>query len=336
MTLDGSAPPHGPWVDLHAHPGRFFLEGLTAEQRAGAFADDPAVDDVLAEAQTAGMAAVPLATVSDYPVLGWEGPGRLAATRELTASEARADHERQLAAAHAVATRLDLPLMDTAADIERAHEQGRTCMVLTCEGADFAEADLGLIGDAQAAGVRSITLVHYRQNAFGDMQTAPAKHRGLSPAGRELVREMNRLGLLIDVAHASFDTTRAVIEESTRPVMLSHSHLAGGRREHPRLLRAGHAAAVAESGGVIGAWPSGFASDTFDDFVDEIIRLVDTVGVGHVGIGTDMDANYRPVLTSYRQFARIGTGLAERGLSGAEIDQVLGGNAVRLFRTVCG
>jgi membrane dipeptidase len=282
------------------------------------------------------MAAVPYATIADYAVLGWQGPGRLGATREFTQGEALADHDRQLDAAHEVATRSGLTIMDNAADIDHAHETGRPCLLLTSEGADFAETDLGLVERAHAAGVRSITVVHYRQNAFGDMQTAPPRHGGLSAVGRELVWEMNRLGLLIDVAHASLDTTLAVLEESTRPVMLSHSHLGGGRREHPRLLSPEHATAVADAGGVIGAWPSGFSSDTFDDFLGEVIRLVETVGVDHVGIGTDMDANYRPVLTSYQQFAGIDGGLRDRGLTDIEVDQVLGGNALRLLRTVCG
>jgi membrane dipeptidase len=235
-----------------------------------------------------------------------------------------------------VASRLDLPLVRHADDIVEAHAHGRTALLLTCEGADFAEDDLARVGEAHETGVRSIALVHYRQNAFGDAQTGPPVHRGLSAAGRDLVREVNRAGILIDVAHASFETTLAVLEESDQPVMLSHSHLNGGRREHPRLVSPAHASAVAAGGGVIGVWPSGFCSETFDDFVDEIVRLVDVVGVDHVGIGTDMDANYQPVLTSYREFAEIGTGLARRGLSDADVDQILGGNAVALIRSVCG
>jgi membrane dipeptidase len=334
-TGDGRAT-HGPWVDLHAHPGRFFLEGLRPEQRVGPFTADPEADRVHAEAEAGGMAAVAYATVADGAVLGWQGPGVLATTRDFAPGEAYADHRRQLAAAQQVVSRLGLTVMRGADDIDQAHADGRTCLLLTCEGADFAEDDLGRVAEAQEVGVRSITLVHYRQNAFGDAQTAPAVHRGLSAAGRELVREANRVGVLIDVAHATFETTLAVLEESSQPVMLSHTHLRGGRRDHPRLVSPAHASAVAAGGGVIGVWPSGFSSETFDDFVDEITRLTDTVGVDHVGIGTDMDGNYEPVLASYREFAAIGTGLASRGLTDVDIDKVLGGNAVRLIRTVCG
>ena len=335
-TDDSTRRPHGPWIDLHAHPGRFFNDGLATDDRAAAFPEASDVEHARADAISAGMAAVPFATIGDNAVLGWLAEGRLGVTREFDAGEAAADHDRQLSAVRAVTQRFALPVMDTAADIDVAHEAGRPCALVACEGADFAEDDLGQVAHARGAGARSIQLVHYRQNAFGDLQTAPPQHHGLSAAGRELVHEINRQHLLIDVAHASCETTLAVLEESSEPVMLSHSHLGGGRREHPRLLTPDHARAVAEAGGVIGAWPSGFSSDTFDDYVDEIVRLVDLVGIDHVGIGTDLDGNYRPVLTRYEQFHDVATGLQQRGLTAVEADQVLGGNALRLLRAVCG
>ena len=189
-------------------------------------------------------------------------------------------------------------------------------------------------------------MVHYRQNEFGDLQTEPPLHGGLSDAGRLLVAEMNRLGMIIDLAHASFATTIGVLEASTQPVMISHTHLGSGRSDrgglqpetgdHPRLVTTEHARAVAEAGGLIGAWPSGVRCETFDDFVGEIVRLVDAIGVDHVAIGTDMDANYKPVMTGYHQFADLDTALCERGLARHEVDLVLGGNAVGLIRAVCG
>jgi len=120
------------------------------------------------------------------------------------------------------------------------------------------------------------------------------------------------------------------------PLMISHTHLNGGRQAHPRLVSNDHALAVARGGGLIGAWPSGVSSETFDDFVDEVARLVDLIGVDHVAIGTDMDANYKPVLTDYHGFAGIEAGLLRRGFLQADADRVLGGNAIELIRSVCG
>jgi microsomal dipeptidase-like Zn-dependent dipeptidase len=79
---------------------------------------------------------------------------------------------------------------------------------------------------------------------------------------------------------------------TSAPIILSHSHLQSEYSQHPRLITVEHARLVASTGGVIGAWPSGFANRTFADFVDQTMRLVDAVGVDHVGLGTDMDGNF--------------------------------------------
>ncbi len=286
------------------------------------------------------MAAVSFATVADLCVLQLVG-SRFAAAREFAPGEAYADHQRQLESILDVARQVDATVVSGAEDILRLHRTGQTGLLVTCEGADFVEngpdADaFERVHEAHAAGVRSITVVHYRQNRYGDLQTEPPFHHGLSTAGRELVAVMNDLGMIVDLAHASFATTVDAVAVSRHPVMISHSHLAGPRSDHPRLVTDEHARAVSDAGGLIGAWPSGVVSQTLDDFIDEVIRLVDLVGVEHVAIGTDLDANFRPVLTEYGQFDDLDDGLAVRGLSAEDIDRVLGGNAVDLIRTVCG
>jgi membrane dipeptidase len=180
----------------------------------------------------------------------------------------------------------------------------------------------------------SLTLVHYRVNELGDIQTEVPMHDGLTAFGRDVVRECNRLGVVVDCAHATFATTLGVLEASDAPVMISHSHLDHSDRSHPRLLSEAHAAAMADAGGLIGAWPAGVTSETLDDYVDEILRLVDLVGVDHVAIGTDLDANYRPVVTTHDEIATVAAHLGSRGLTAVETDKVLGGNVVKLLRAV--
>lgn len=332
----GLDPSDSPWVDVHAHPGRCFLGGLAHDDRLASALGGDSSDQAVEEIVAAGMAAVSFATVTDLRVLGPRPDGGLHAVREFSPGEAVADHRRQLDGLQSLIERHDLPVVRVADDVLTAHRAGRTALFVTCEGADFVEDRLERVEEAHAAGVRSITLVHYRQNRFGDLQTEPAHHGGLSAAGRELVGEMDRLGMLIDVAHASYETTLGVLEETTRPIILSHTHLDGGRRDNARLVSREHALAVAAAGGLVGAWPSGVSSDTFDDFIDEIVRLVELIGVDHVGIGTDMDANYKPVLTGYSEFAGIAASLSERDFTTAEINRVLGGNAIDLIRAVCG
>jgi membrane dipeptidase len=209
-------------------------------------------------------------------------------------------------------------------------------VLLSCEGGDFLEGRLEPLAEARAAGASSLTLVHYRVNDIGDVQTEDPVHGGLTHFGRQVVAECNRLGVIIDCAHATFETTADVLTKSSQPVMVSHSHLDHADRHHPRLLSSQHARAVASAGGLIGAWPAGVTSASLAEFADEVIRLIDLVGVGHVAIGTDLDANYRPVLTSYADFARLPDLLAARGATAADTDLILGANALALLRRVAG
>jgi membrane dipeptidase len=321
---------------VHAHPGRCFLAGLEADHPLVALLEGQHTSAALGLAQSAGMSAVSFSTVSDLRVIGPDGIGGFRATRPFRPGEAAADHVRQLNGIRAELEAAGASVARDATDIEAARAEGRTAALLTCEGADFLEDGIELLADAREAGVLSLTLVHYRVNAIGDIQTAPPIHGGLTAFGRDVVAEANRLGVLIDCAHATFDVTVGVLEASAHPVMISHSHLDHGDRHHARLLSDDHARAVTDAGGLIGAWPSGVTSKTLDDFVDETVRLVDLVGVDHVAIGTDLDANYQPVLTRHDQFAIVADGLANRGLTPPEVDSVLGGNALALISRVCG
>jgi membrane dipeptidase len=329
MTATGAA-----WVDVHAHPGRCFLAGLDRADPLAGLLGAADVGAALSAARDAGLAAVSLSTVADLRVLAPDPVKGLRAARDFGPGEAYADHRRQLAAIGQVLAGLDVPVVVTAADIEGARASGRIAVLLACEGGDFLEDGLEALAEARALGASSLTLVHYRVNAIGDVQTEEPVHGGLTGFGREVVAECNRLNMVIDCTHATFATTAGVLEASSQPVMISHSHLDHDDRHHPRLLSPAHARAVADAGGLIGAWPSGVTSTSLADFADEVARLADLVGTGHVAIGTDMDANYRPVLASYAEFAALPGLLADRGLTGADIGRILGGNALDLLRIV--
>jgi len=319
-------------MDAHAHPGRCFLAGLPDDdlfvRLLGAPDPDRAFDDLAA----GGVRLAAFATVGDLRVLAL-GPDGIRAGREFTPGEAAADHRRQLDALVGLAEGAGRQLVRSAADL-RAAAADELGILMSCEGADFLEGRLEGVEAVHARGARSITLVHYRVNELGDIQTEPAVHGGLTRFGAEVVAEMNRLGMVIDLAHATWDVTRNVLDRSSAPVMISHSHLARGTASHPRLLSAEHALAVTRAGGVVAAWPAGVALASFDDFLDEILRMLELLGTDGVAIGTDMDANYQPVVTSHRQFPDLAAGLLERGLAEAEVGAVLGGNLVRLFDRV--
>jgi membrane dipeptidase len=323
-----------PWIDLHAHPGRCFLAGLDLGDPLVAMLGAAEIPAALAAAQTAGLTAITLSTVADLRVLAPDPVRGLRAARQFKPGEAYADHRRQLGEISQAVTAAGARVAVTAADIERAQADGRTAVLISCEGGDFLEGDVSRLTEVKGAGASSLTLVHYRVNEIGDVQTEEPVHGGLTAFGREVVAECNRLDVIVDCAHATFETTLGVLEASSQPIMISHSHLDHSERHHPRLLSASHAQAVAEAGGLVGAWPSGVTSTSLDDFADEVARLADLVGVDHVGIGTDMDANYRAVLRSYADFAALSHLLAQRDMSDAEIGKISGGNALELLRRV--
>jgi membrane dipeptidase len=325
-----------PWIDVHAHPGRCFLAGLDGTDPLVRLLGDQDVGTAWSAAQAAGLAAITLSTVADLRVLAPDAAKGLRAARPFRPGEAYDDHRRQLDEIGRIAKALGAEVAVTATAIERAWAESRTAVLVSCEGGDFLDGRLEPLAEARTAGASSLTLVHYRINEIGDVQTEEPAHGGLTGFGREVVAECNRLGMIVDCAHATFETTAGVLEASRHPVMISHSHLDHADRHHPRLLGSNHARAVASAGGLIGAWPSGVTSASLGDFADEVVRLAELVGTDHVAIGTDMDANYRPVLTSYADFARLPQVLADRGISAAETDKILGANFLELFGQVVG
>lgn len=325
---------HGPWIDIHAHPGACFTlaGGAAPGGLVGAEPTRAAIDAIRASEVTISS----FSTVADLAVIGFVPGGGLGAVREFAPGEALADHDRQLRAIGALASDGLISLVRDAHDVERLHAVGDVGMLVTCEGGDFVEGELDRLRAAHAAGARSVTLVHYRPSEVGDLQTSAPQHGGLSAVGREIVAEMNRLGMIVDLAHASMATTADALAVSTQPIVISHSHLASPGHDHPRLLTPDHACMVAEAGGLIGAWPSGVVCETLADYADEICRLVDLLGVEHVAIGSDMDANYKPVLHAYPQFLELAGLLGGRGLDAGEVDAILGGNYLRIMHAVLG
>ena len=209
-----------------------FLAGLPAGHSAVAALGAPAVADAVRSAQAAGMTALVLAAVADFAVLRPDPATGLRAHRDFRAGEAYADTQRQLAGIRQAVAEAGAEVATSAADLNRSIGDGRTAVLLGCEGGDFLEGDLSRLEEARAAGLTVLTLVHYRVSDIGDVQTEKPVHAGLSRFGREVVAECNRLGIVVDCAHASFATTMAVLEASSQPVIISHGQL-GHPRYHP-------------------------------------------------------------------------------------------------------
>ena len=318
-----------PAFDLHSHPGLFAARG-----QATGYPGDAAVAKTINGMVEGQLSGAFFATVSDLNILEI-GPSGVSVSRDFEPGEAWQSHQTQLAALRQLLL-VNPAAITTNPDIAPIAQTFEVAAFVACEGGDFIEEEPERLQQTYDDGVRSIQLVHYAQNNLGDLQTRPPKFGGLSSTGRIVIEEMNRLGMLIDLAHASFDTAKQAAEISSAPMILSHSQLKRAGHQHPRLLDKDHALLIAQLGGVIGMWPSGFGNDSFADFVDNTLRLIDLVGIDHVGLGTDMDGNYKPVFNDYRQLPDWTAALLAKGLSIAEVGEVVGGNARRVLKQVLG
>src|SRR5208282_4174111 len=121
----------------------------------------------------------------------------------------------------------------TAADVRRIHKAGKVASLIGVEGGHQINDSLAVLREYYDLGTRYMTLTHASNTAWADAATDNPAHHGLTPFGREVVREMNRLGMLVDLSHVSPETMRAALEVSEAPVIFSHSS-ARALVDHPR------------------------------------------------------------------------------------------------------
>jgi membrane dipeptidase len=325
-----------PAVDTHAHPGRTFVRGgenltwkVRLYTRRGSF------EGRTIEAMRAGrVAAACFCAVADLPTLD-AGAGGLRSVRDFAPGEAYAAYRTQIANLQALVSTGQVAPVLAPADVHTASAAGRVGAILGVEGAEFLEDDLSRVEQAFADGVRVLTLVHYlRGGVIGDVMTAQPLHGGLTRFGRDAVREMNRVGILVDLAHCSPQTAYDALEVAAKPLLISHTDIhdiQDGRRRNARFVPLELARAVAEADGVVGAWPAGFTLHNLDDYLQRILTLVELLGEDHVCLGTDMDANYKPVFETYRKMPLLVGGLLRRGMPEDALAKLIGGNFLRVF-----
>ena len=224
----------------------------------------------------------------------------------------------------------------TAADVRRLAGEGRVAVLLGLEGGHALQADPAVLGAVAGRGVRYVTLTHTNTNAWADASTDAARWGGLNETGRQLVREMNRLGVLVDLSHVSDATFADALAVSSVPVVLSHSS-ARALHGHPRNVSDDMLRALAENGGVVMVnyfpeYVTGGAA-TLDDVLDHVEHVVRVADIAHVGLGSDFDGV--PALPDGLEDATrlpwVTYGLLTRGFSEADVRKVLGGNVLRVM-----
>ena len=236
----------------------------------------------------------------------------------------------------------------TAADIERIVAAGKVASMMGVEGGYSIEEDISNLQRLYDLGVRYMTLTHSKSLSWADSATDEPRSNGLSDFGRDVIAEMNRLGMVVDLSHVSPETMKAALATTKAPVMFSHSS-ARAICDHPRNVPDDVLLLVRENGGVIMVnFYSAFivpteqlkvnkkAPGSIHDVVDHIEHLVKHAGVEHVGIGSDFDGvpMLPDQLESVAAYPLITQELLNRGYGREDIHKILGGNVLRVLRGV--
>ena len=313
-------------VDVHTHGG---TSGITSQASP---------NDALANSMRAGSLAVAcLADVPDAPILGRNTAGVLGVLRTAEPGELYKYHLERLDWVDEMVTNHGLRRALSAADLEAAHAAGQPSIVGDVEGLDFLEGKLERLEQAHQRGVRHVQLVHYTPNDIGDFQTGVVTHKGLTSYGAEVIRACHRLGFVCDVAHATEDTVKQAVKVATKPLLLSHTAIAGSPAMGPTPLTArqisrDHARVIAETGGAIGIW---HFFPSLEKYVDGLKEMADVVGVEHVCIGTDQQV--RPAsLQDYSQWVHLVAAMLRGGFTPEEAGKIAGDNYMRIFRAAVG
>ncbi len=258
----------------------------------------------------------------------------------------------------------DFVLAQSAADIEAAQKSGRIAALIGIEGGHAIEDSLRLLRDFFALGVRYMTLTHTNTNNWADSSGDLGKpeikhHNGLTDFGRQVIAEMNRLGMIVDISHVSDKTFWDALETSRAPIFASHSSCRAicnvARNMTDEMI-----VAMAKKGGVIqinfySAFLSQRSADmdrletaksgkdkptlppaTLEDAVAHISHVVKIAGIDAVGIGSDFDGikSVPTGLEDVSKFPNLTRALLEEGYSASDIRKIYGGNTLRLMRAV--
>ncbi len=256
----------------------------------------------------------------------------------------------------------------TADDVTRARETGRTAIFFGSQNPSCMEDDIGLVEVLHTLGLRFMQLTYNNQSLLAS-GCYEGEDTGLTRMGREVVAEMNRVGLVVDMSHSGERSTLEAIEHSTRPIAITHANPASWhkalRNKSDTVLRA-----LGESGGMLGfsVYPhhlKGGSACTLQDYCDMIVRTADLIGIEHLGIGTDLCQDQPDSIVEWmrvgrwtksidygegsatapgfppmpnwfadnRDFGGIATGLKAAGMGVADVAAVMGGNWLRFFET---
>lgn len=234
----------------------------------------------------------------------------------------------------------------------QASQQGKIAVFLNFEGAEPILTELGLLRMFYRMGLRAMGLTWNYRNDVADGGYEGTEGGGLSQFGVSVVKEMNRLGMVVDLAHLAPRAMLDILRISEQPVIHSHGGLRAINPDHPRTLDDAMLEKIANNGGLFCATtvPQSLAKDpenaTLELFLKVIDHAVKVMGVDHVGLGADFDVyqshlpyaigGWTKGLEEADRWPQITEGLVKRGYSEGDIRKILGENLLRVYRQVVG
>jgi membrane dipeptidase len=276
-------------------------------------------------------------------------PGTITGPEAVKRSLILIDHVRSLAEKHPN----EIVLATTAAEVRAAHKAGKFAALMGMEGGHMIDDSLAVLRDYQRLGVRYLTLSHSVNTNWSDSSGDTPKHNGLTDFGKDVVRELNRLGMLVDISHVSDKTFWDALETSKAPLVASHSSLRS-ISGHPRNMTDDMIRALGGKGGVIMInYSRSFLSDelyqaglknvppaerptvSWEKIVEHIDHAAKLVGATHVGLGSDFDGTTVPDgMDDVSMLPKITAALLDKGYSEQDVKNILGENILRLLEKV--
>jgi membrane dipeptidase len=259
---------------------------------------------------------------------------------------------QQVDLAHRIIERYpdSLAFARTAAELVAAVDAGRIASLLGAEGGHSIGDDLAVLRDLARLGVRYMTLTHNDDTPWADSATGSHPHGGLTDRGRQVVAEMERIGMLVDLSHTSPDTMRDTLDVATQPVVFSHSSTIAVN-DHPRNVPDDVLARLRDNGGVVmitfvpkfvsRAWAewedAGSVGEppvvTVSDVADHVEHAREVAGVAHIGLGGDYDGTpvLPPDLRDVSRYPVLAEELRRRGWGPEDLRALAGGNVLRVL-----
>ena len=228
-------------------------------------------------------------------------------------------------------------------DIRRAKKTGKVALLKSLEGAEAMGSSLENLREFYQRGVRMVGLTYNRINALGRGCGTPGT-KGLTALGREVVKEMARLGMIVDASHLSDEGLEDLLLITERPIVASHSN-SRFIQPHRRNLTDKQLEAIAKTGGLVALTYSGiFVHEnpeevTFKRLMEHLDHMLSVVGPAHIGLGSDFDGFTKPYgicMNSCLDIRKITGVLQGKGWRKREIAMIMGGNWLRVIEEVTG